>query len=36
MAVKNEVAAQVKQVTAEEYIQNLVDKAKKRMRRSWR
>lgn len=29
MAVKNEVAAQVKQTTAEEYIQVLVDKAKK-------
>ncbi|MDT3427440.1 acetaldehyde dehydrogenase/alcohol dehydrogenase [Paenibacillus forsythiae] len=29
MAVKNEVAAQVKQPTAEEYIQTLVDKAKK-------
>ena len=29
MAVKNEVAAQVKQTTAEEYIQTLVDKAKK-------
>ncbi|WP_150275797.1 bifunctional acetaldehyde-CoA/alcohol dehydrogenase [Paenibacillus tepidiphilus] len=29
MAVKNEVAAQVKQTTAEEYIQILVDKAKK-------
>ncbi|WP_379161843.1 bifunctional acetaldehyde-CoA/alcohol dehydrogenase [Paenibacillus sp. sgz5001063] len=29
MAVKNEVAAQVKQTTAEEYIQALVDKAKK-------
>ncbi|QWU14804.1 acetaldehyde dehydrogenase / alcohol dehydrogenase [Paenibacillus sophorae] len=29
MAVKNEVAAQVQQPTAEEYIQTLVDKAKK-------
>ncbi|KGE18007.1 bifunctional acetaldehyde-CoA/alcohol dehydrogenase [Paenibacillus wynnii] len=29
MAVKNEVAAQVKQPTAEEYIQTVVDKAKK-------
>lgn len=36
MAVKNEVAAQVKQVTAEEYIQSLVDKAKKRIRHLWR